>query len=234
MQRLFGLSIIVAAALARFVSAQPPGRMGPPGRPGAAADQIFIATTVPKDDVEKQILDVIAEVGRHQRAGNMIVPEEDGRLLRAWAEAVGAKHVVEIGTSVGYSGLWFSLVLKKTGGKLTTFEINETRAAQAKKNFEEAGVSDIVTIVLGDAHETVKQINEPIDVLFLDADKPGYIDYFEKLSGFVRPGGVVIAHNMTPRMADPRFVKAITTNPEYETVFLHMEGAGVSVSVKKH
>jgi len=228
MCRMFGLSTVFVILFAAILPAQPPGR------PGTGSAQPFPVKTLPKDDVEKQILEVIAEVGRDQRAGNMIVPEEDGRLLRAWTEAVGAKHVVEIGTSVGYSGLWFSLVLKKTGGKLTTFEIDETRAAQAKKNFEKAGVADIVTIVLGDAHETVKQINEPIDVLFLDADKSGYIDYFEKLSGLVRPGGVVIAHNMIPRMADPRFVKAITTNPDYETVFLHMEGSGVSVSVKKH
>lgn len=220
----------VSLLLAGAACAQPPG--GPP-RPERSR-QAFEVKSLPRDDVEKRILDVIEDVGRSQRAGNMIVPEEDGRLLRAWAEAVGAKHVVEIGTSVGYSGLWFCLTLKKTGGKLTTFEINERRAAMAKANFERAGVADIVTIVLGDAHETVKQLKEPIDVLFLDADKEGYIDYFEKLSPLVRPGGVVIAHNMVPSMADPRFVKAITTNPDYETVFLHMEGAGVSVSVKKH
>jgi len=232
MHCVLGLSVTIAILSVSLAFAQPPGRMPPPGRPGTFPG--FEVKTLPKDDVEKRILDVIADVGANQRAGNMIVPEEDGRLLRAWAEAVGAKHVVEIGTSVGYSGLWFSLVLKKTGGKLTTFEINETRAEQARKNFERAGVDDIVTIVLGDAHETVKQLKDPIDVLFLDADKPGYIDYFEKLSSLVRPGGVVIAHNMTPRSADPRFVKAITSTPDYETVFLHMEGSGVSVSVKKH
>lgn len=234
MYRAIGLGVLLMLLPTLSVSAQPPQRTPPSGGPGARGTAAFEVKTLPKDDIEKQILDVIAEVGANQRAGNMIVPEEDGRLLRAWAEAVGAKHVVEIGTSVGYSGLWFYLVLKKTGGKLTTFEIDERRAAQAKKNFERAGVSDIVTIVLGDAHQTVTQLKEPIDVLFLDADKTGYIDYFEKLSPLVRPGGVVIAHNMTPRSADPRFVKAITTTPEYETVFLHMEGAGVSVSVKKH
>ncbi|GAB4140691.1 O-methyltransferase [Thermopirellula anaerolimosa] len=195
---------------------------------------VFDVKTLPKNDVEKRILEVIARVGRDQRAGNMIVPEEDGRLLRAWTEAVGAKRVVEIGTSVGYSGLWFCLALKGTGGTLTTFDIDERRSAMAKANFEAAGVADIVTMVLGDAHETVKELKDPIDVLFLDADKSGYLDYLQKLLPLVRPGGIVIAHNMTPNMADPRFVEAITTNPELETVFLHMDGSGVSVSVKKH
>ncbi|ASV74296.1 O-methyltransferase [Thermogutta terrifontis] len=229
-------SVLVLAACGMLVFADSVCRAQPPGGPRQRGNPraVFEVKTLPKDDVEKRILEVIEEVGRNQRAGNMIVPEEDGRLLRAWAEAVGAKHVVELGTSVGYSGLWFCLVLKKTGGKLTTFEINEKRAAMARENFEKAGVSDIVTIVLGDAHETVKQVKEPIDVLFLDADKTGYLDYFEKLSPLVRPGGVVIAHNMIPSMADPRFVKAITTNPDYETVFLHMDASGVSVSVKKH
>lgn len=218
---VFGL---VVAAVSTLAWAQRPG----------SPRAVFEAKTLPKNDIEKRILEVIERVGREQRAGNMIVPEEDGRLLRAWTEATGAKSVVEIGTSVGYSGLWFCLALKGTGGKLTTFDIDERRSAMAKANFEAAGVADIVTMVLGDAHETVKQLKDPIDVLFLDSDKSGYLDYLQKLLPLVRPGGIVIAHNMTPNMADPRFVKAITTNPELETVFLHMDGSGVSVSVKKY
>lgn len=222
-----GLAVVVGLVVAAVSTVAWAQR---PGSPRA----VFEATTLPKNDIEKRILEVIERVGREQRAGNMIVPEEDGRLLRAWTEATGAKSVVEIGTSVGYSGLWFCLALKGTGGKLTTFDIDERRSAMAKANFEAAGVADIVTMVLGDAHETVKQLKDPIDVLFLDADKSGYLDYLQKLLPLVRPGGIVIAHNMTPNMADPRFVKAITTNPELETVFLHMDGSGVSVSVKKY
>lgn len=218
---LVGLAVIAASTPAWAQRSQSPRA-------------VYEVKTLPKNDVEKRILEVIERVGRDQRAGNMIVPEEDGRLLRAWTEAVGAKNVVEIGTSVGYSGLWFCLALKGTGGKLTTFDIDERRAAMAKANFEAAGVADIVTIVLGDAHETVKDLKDPIDVLFLDADKSGYLDYLQKLLPLVRPGGIVIAHNMTPNMADRRFVEAITTNPELETVFLHMDGSGVSISVKKH
>ena len=222
-----GLAVVVGLVVAAVSTVAWAQR---PGSPRA----VFEARTLPKNDIEKRILEVIERVGREQRAGNMIVPEEDGRLLRAWTEAAGAKNVVEIGTSVGYSGLWFCLALKGTGGKLTTFDIDERRSAMAKANFEAAGVADIVTMVLGDAHETVKQLRDPIDVLFLDADKAGYLDYLQKLLPLVRPGGIVIAHNMTPNMADPRFVEAITTNPELETVFLHMDASGVSVSVKKY
>ena len=71
-------------------------------------------------------------------------------------------------------------------------------------------------------------------ILFLDADKQGYIDYLNKLLPKVRPGGLIIAHNMTPYQADPAFVEAITSNKDLETLFLHMDGAGVSVTLKKH
>ncbi|MBM3334299.1 O-methyltransferase, partial [Candidatus Sumerlaeota bacterium] len=169
----------------------------------------------------------------NQSAGMMNVPIEDGRLLRLLTEAAGAKHVVEIGTSNGYSGIWFCLALQATGGKLTTHEIDARRAQLARENFKRAGVANLVTLVEGDAHEEVKKLKDPIDVLFLDADKEGYVDYLDKLLPLVRPGGLVIAHNMTARQADPRYVKAITTNPDLETLFLNMTGSGVGVSLKK-
>ena len=74
---------------------------------------------------------------------------------------------------------------------------------------------------------------ESIDILFLDADKEGYIDYLNKLMRLVRPGGLVIAHNMNTRQADAGFVKAITENPELETLILLKEGTGVGVTLKK-
>jgi len=161
------------------------------------------------------------------------VSTSDGRLLRLLAETTGAKRVVEIGTSTGESAVWIALALRTTGGHLFTHEIDPERAKIAAENFKKAGVDDRVTIVPGDAHETVRQYQEPIDILFLDADKQGYIDYLAKLLPLVRPGGLIIAHNMSPRMADPDYLEAITKNPELETSFLLMEGAGVGVTLKK-
>jgi len=201
------------------------GRQADPG--------MFQSEPQAKDEVEKRILAVLDDMYQHQRRGMMNVPRRDGRLLRLLTEAINAQHVVEIGTSNGYSGIWFCLALRRTGGKLTTHEIDEGRAALARANFKRAGVDDLVTLVMGDAHETVKKIQEPIDLLFLDADKQGYLDYLEKLLPLVRPGGLVVAHNMNPRQADPRFVKAITTNPALETLFLNMDLTGVAVSLKK-
>jgi predicted O-methyltransferase YrrM len=182
---------------------------------------------------EKKILAVLDDMGTNQRRGMMNVSVEDGRLLRLLTETIGARHVVEIGASNGYSGVWFCLGLQKTGGKLTTHEIDAGRASLARENFKRADVDKLVTLVEGDAHETVTKIKEPIDVLFLDADKEGYLDYFNKLLPLVRPGGLIVAHNMNPGQADPAYVKTITTNPDIETLLLLREGAGVSVTLKK-
>ncbi len=191
------------------------------------------STPISKTAAEKKILDVLEDMYRNQRQGMMNVSPDDGRLLRLLTETKGAGHVVEIGTSNGYSAIWFCLGLLNTGGKLTTHEIDPGRAELARKNFKLAGVDRMVTLVMGDAHEEVGKLKEPIDILFLDADKSGYIDYLNKLLPLVRPGGLIVAHNMVYPTPDPRYIKAITTNPDLETVFLHMHAAGIGVTLKK-
>jgi caffeoyl-CoA O-methyltransferase len=182
-----------------------------------------------KDDSEQKILSVLEDMDKNQRRGMMNVPEGDGRFLRLLTESLGAKTVVEIGTSNGYSGIWFCLALRKTGGKLITHEIDEGRANLAKQNFKKAGVENLVTLVEGDAHENVKKLKGSIDILFLDADKEGYIDYLNKLLPMLRPGGLILAHNINPGQADPRYIKAITTNPDLESLLIN----GVGVTIKK-
>ena len=183
---------------------------------------------VPRSESEKRIL---ATIDAAAKAGDLYenVPAADGRLLRLLTEAVNAKHVVEIGTSTGISGLWFCMALEKTGGKLTTFEYDAGRAATARKHFKEAGVDQMVTVVEGDAHRTITRLKEPIDIVFIDADKEGYVDYLNKVLPSVRPGGLILAHNVG---MVPDYVKAVTSNADLETVF-YMRGAGLAVTLKK-
>ena len=236
--KLFGLLVTVCAvsALSASISwAQPPrgGGRPPGGRGGPIAGTLgdLEKETLAKDDAEEKILSTLKEMWQGERFRN--VSPTDGRLLRLLAETIGAKRVVEIGTSTGESALWLALALQSTGGELFTHEIDAGRAEIARHNFKKAGVDGIITLIEGDAHETIKQHSEPIDILFLDADKQGYIDYLNKLLPLVRPGGLVIAHNMNTRQADPRFLKAITENPELETMILLKEGTGVGVTLKK-
>lgn len=223
------LLILALSAVAIHAQRRPP-------RNQASVDASALqAKTLAHTEVEKRILVVLENLDQNHRQGNMNVPVEDGRLLRLLTESTNAKNVVEIGTSNGYSGLWFLMALQETGGHLTTYEIDRTRADQALANFKSAGVEKDVTLVFGNAHDRVAELklDGEIDILFLDADKDGYIDYLEKLLPKIRPGGLVIAHNMNTRQAHLPFVEAITGNPRLETVFLHMDGAGISVSMKK-
>ena len=99
-----------------------------------ASEAAQVGPPLAKDARETQILAILDELDHH-RQGTMNVPREDGRMLRLLAEAAGARNVVEIGTSNGYSGLWFCLALEKTRGHLTTFDIDEGRFELAKANF---------------------------------------------------------------------------------------------------
>jgi caffeoyl-CoA O-methyltransferase len=226
-------AVMIAAMLVAFMwqdcSAQQARSMrGGRREPGGEA------APTSKTEPEQKILGVLDDMYRNQRRGMMNVPPEDGRLLRLLTEAVGAKHVVEIGTSNGYSGLWICLALQTTGGKLTTHEINRDRAALARENFKRAGVDHLVTLVEGDAHQEVTKLNEPIDILFLDADKEGYIDYLNKLLPLIRPGGLILAHNTSSSAGAMRdYLEAITTSPDLETLFWHKNAAGVGVTLKK-
>ena len=103
----------------------------------------------------------------------------------------------------------------------------------ARANFKRAGVENMVTVVEGDAHKTIDRLKEPIDVLFLDADKNGYPDYLTRLLPLVRPGGLILADNMSRPAPSSAFIKAITANPNLETVFLNMEATGLGVILKK-
>lgn len=187
--------------------------------------------TLPKDEGEKQILEAIDHARKGQRYAN--VSEADGRLMRQLTEAVNAKRVVELGTSTGESGLWFSMALRKTGGKLYTHDIDPGRIAVARENFKRGGVDDLIVIVEGDAHQTAPKNTEPIDVLFIDAEKPGYDAYLRELLPLVRPGGLILAHNMKSPEPNPRYLEAITTNPELDTSFVLMDGSGLGITLKK-
>ena len=179
-------------------------------------------------EAERKVLTVLDEA---QKNGSTYenVPVADGRMLRLLTETIRAERVVELGTSTGLSGLWFCMALQKTGGSLTTFEYDAGRAATARGHFKRAGVDQIVTVVEGDAHKTISRLKQPIDVLFIDADKEGYVDYLNRLSPLVRAGGLILAHNDD---MSPEYQKLVTGNPAWETLF-YREGAGMAMTLKK-
>ena len=224
-------ALALGALIADTASAQPSGgRSDGRGFDYGGAPE-FDGPPVPKSDAEKRALAVLDEMSQGQWYLN--VTTREGRVLRQLTEAVGAKRVVEIGTSSGYSTIWLAMGARAAGGKVFTHEIDPERIKIARANFEKAGLDDVITIIEGDAHETIKQHEEPIDVVFLDAEKKGYLDYLEKLLPRVRPGGLILGHDMHRPMPDPRYIEAVTKNPDLDTSFIMMESYGISMTLKK-
>jgi predicted O-methyltransferase YrrM len=229
------VSIVTALAVMSHVvttaSAQPrEGRCERRGFNYGAAPE-FDSPPLAKNDAEKRALAVLDEMSKGRWYLN--VTTREGRVLRQLTEAIGAKRVVEIGTSSGYSTIWLPLAARANGGKVFTHEIDPEKVKLASANFKKAGLDDVITIIEGDAHKTLKKHKGPIDVLFLDAEKKGYVDYLEKLLPLVRPGGLILGHDMHRPMPDPRYIEAITKNPDLDTSFIMMESFGISMTLKK-
>ncbi len=136
---------MVGAALASSVAATLASGPALGQRRRSASERAPVAAS----PEEQRILGVIDDIYRNEHYLN--VPPADGRLLRILAESIGAKQVVELGTSTGASGLWLLLALRKTAGRLTTYDIDPGRNRIARQNFDRAGVANRVTAVLGDA-----------------------------------------------------------------------------------
>jgi caffeoyl-CoA O-methyltransferase len=160
------------------------------------------------------------------------VPEADGQALHDLIVERKYRRVLEIGTSTGRSGIWMAWALGKTGGRLTTIDIDEGRYRQAVRNFKEAGVSDYVTARLGDAHDIVPQLEGPFDIVFIDADKDWYTNYAKAVLPKIVAGGVLTAHNVSARggrQMTGDFYSYVTSLPNLDTGFR----AGVFVAFKR-
>ncbi len=106
-------------------------------------------------------------------------PRQNAILLRMLVEMVNAKNALEVGTSNGYSAIWIGLGLKSAGGHLTTLEIDPERVKMARENIKKAGLRKTITVVEGDALNTIKELDGPFDFVFIDARKSEYYDYFK-------------------------------------------------------
>jgi predicted O-methyltransferase YrrM len=145
------------------------------------------------NDRTDEVLDAIARQAGAQ--GLPIVNPDVGILLQTLATAAGAKQILEIGTANGYSGTWLARALPP-GGALFTMEIDPARAAQARANFERAGVADRATVIVGDAARFVAKVAGPFDLIFQDGDKLQYEPLLDRLVALLRPGGLLVSDNV--------------------------------------
>jgi predicted O-methyltransferase YrrM len=146
---------------------------------------------------------------------------ESGALLNLLVRALGARDVLELGTSNGVSTLWLADALASTGGRIVSVELDRDRSRAARENLERAGLDGLVELRTGDAADALRDsADDAWDVVFLDAERPQYPGYWPDLARVIRPGGLIAADNaishadqMQPFRdlveADPRTITAL-------------------------
>jgi predicted O-methyltransferase YrrM len=143
--------------------------------------------------VSDQVLQDIAREGQDRDLP--LVDAEVGALLRVLAMAVGATRILEIGTAIGYSGIWMAGALPE-GGMLLTMEVDEQRVREARDNFKRAGLAERVNVITGNARLLLAKVSGPFDLIFQDGDKLMYGPMLNRLIELLRPGGLLVTDNV--------------------------------------
>jgi predicted O-methyltransferase YrrM len=193
------------------------------------------------------VLDDIARTGDEEDLP--LIDAEVGALLRVLAMTAGAKRILEVGTAIGYSGIWLAGALP-ADGTLITMEMDESRARTAKANFARAGLADRANVMVGDARLLLAKVSGPFDVVFLDTDKQLYGPLLDRLVDLLRPRGLLITDNVlwdgevvpgyvSEPKKDPKttaliaqFNERLNTHPQLMTATIPLRD-GVAVSVKR-
>jgi predicted O-methyltransferase YrrM len=147
--------------------------------------------------VDQHLLQIINEVDAacRQRSIPMLGPDKVARLCGLVREA-RPKLVVEVGTAIGYSGLWLAAALRELGeGRLVTLEMDPARAEEAAGYFRRAGLTEPITQLVGDARERIREIQGPIDLLFLDGGFENYYPCLMACRERLRDGALLVADN---------------------------------------
>lgn len=202
-----------------------------------AVDHYIEEMFVPPDPALEAALKASADAG----LPSIQVSAAQGKLLHVLAQCMGARRILEIGTLGGYSTIWLARALP-AGGHLITLEANPKHAEVARSNIALAGLADVVELRLGPAQETLPQLAKenlgPFDLIFIDADKPGYPQYFAWALKLSRRGTLIIADNVVRKgaVADPksddanvqgirRFNEAVRSEPRVSATAIQTVGS---------
>ena len=187
------------------------------------------------EELKQPVYKLLQELHQFGSSHNMLnVPPQDGRLLQMLVRMRGAKSVLEVGTSNGVSTIWMALALRETGGKLTTLEIDPEKVKLAGANFRKAGVEDLITIIEGDARQSLAGLKGDYDLVFIDAAKEQYKQYLDTIYPHIPHGGVIVAHNAV-RLAESMrdYLDYVLDTEGLNTVILQTGEDGVALTYKK-
>lgn len=204
----------------------------------AFIDERLNALFAPEDDALRAALAAGAAAGM---PAIQISPLQ-GQLLRVLAAACGARNILEIGALAGYSGIWLARALP-ADGRLISLEISEKHAEVARASLARAGVGDRAEVRVGPAAEQLAALASevPFDLIFIDADKPGYPTYLEWALKLARPGSVIVADNCirsgVPLRDDPgadegaralgEYDRRVASDPRLRSVALPLDEGGM-------
>ncbi|HOY06564.1 MAG TPA: O-methyltransferase [Saprospiraceae bacterium] len=161
----------------------------------ASVDKYISDLLAEEDDALKAVDQSIYDQGIPQ----ISVSPNQGKFLQIMATLCGARNMLEIGTLAGYSTIWMARALPE-GGRMVTLEYDALHARVARENIERAGLAEKVEVRLGKAIDILPQLEQegagPFDMIFIDADKPPYPEYYEWALKLSRPGTLIIADNV--------------------------------------
>jgi caffeoyl-CoA O-methyltransferase len=213
-------------------NAEAPAAAAAPSTAAAPAANTLAAPVAP-GQVPAEITTLLQSI-KAKDSGQLAISEEDGQFLRLLVASTGRKRALEIGSASGYSAIWIGMGLRDTGGKLVTIEYDPGRAKEAKENVEKAGLSDIVTVISGDAFQEIPKLSSTFDCIFVDAWKRDYIKFFEMTWPRLDKGGLFLGHNVINKKSEMSdFLARISTHPDLFTSIVAPGGEGVSISWRR-
>lgn len=146
---------------------------------------------MPLDGIATELIEETRKLGR---PAEMLTTPDQAALLTMLTRLISARRAVEIGTFTGFSALAIARGLP-ADGRLICLDVDGDWTAIGRRYWQRAGVADRIELRIGDAHESVTRLDGEFDLAFVDADKPGYIDYFERLVPLIRPNGLMLFDN---------------------------------------
>ena len=162
------------------------------------------------------------------------VEPETAALLALLVRATGARRVLELGTSNGYSTVWLADAVSANDGSLTSVELDPERTTQAAHNLERAGLRTVVDLRIQDAADTLRQSEDgEWDLIFLDAERPAYASYWPDLVRVLRPRGVLAVDNVLSHAAEVSEFRALVSADERVSEALSTTGAGALLVVRE-
>ncbi len=160
------------------------------------------------------------------------ITPDTGRLLWILVRQARATRLLEVGTSNAYSTIWLADAARETGGRVVTLERSPDKIREARENLDRAGLQDRVEIRPGPAAETLAGLAGPFDFVFLDADRPNYLTYLERVASRVVPGGLLVADNaVSHRHELEDYLRRVKGDPDWFSVTVPI-GKGEEVSLK--